>query len=51
VILAQCLAGLSIDEVQLSAGKTGNRLVLVFRNIWIAIQLVLQVRTGLGTSE
>jgi hypothetical protein len=28
------------------AGRAGDRLVLVFRNIWIVIQLVLDVEAG-----
>jgi hypothetical protein len=44
--LAHYLAGSSIDEMQRGAGNTGNRLVLVFGNIWIVIQFVLDSVAG-----
>jgi len=40
---AQQLARLSVDEMQSGAGWADDPLILVFRNIWIAIQLVLDV--------
>jgi hypothetical protein len=43
VVLTQQLAGLSIDEMYLGAGRADDRPVLVFGNIWIVIQLVLDV--------
>ena len=33
------------------AGRTGDRLVLVFRNIWIVIQLMLDVEAGRRAPE
>jgi len=48
ITLAQQLAGFSIDEMDPSAGRTGDRLVLVFGNIWIVIQLVLDVEPVAG---
>ena len=33
------------------AGRTGDRLVLVFGNIWIVIQLVLDVEAGRRAPE
>jgi hypothetical protein len=51
IILAHYLAGLSIDEVQPGAGYTPNRLVLIFGNIWIVIQFVLDVEAGRWASE
>jgi hypothetical protein len=51
VVLTQQLAGFSIDQVYSGAGGTGDRLVLVFGNIWIVIQLVLDVETGCRAPE
>jgi hypothetical protein len=51
VVLTQELAGLSIDEMYLGAGRTDDRPVLVFGNIWIVVQLVLDVETGRRTPE
>ena len=43
---AQQLASLSVDEMQSGAGWADDPLILVFGNIWIAIQLVLDVEAG-----
>jgi hypothetical protein len=51
LILAQHLSRLSIDEMQCSAGKAGNRLVLVIGNIWIIVQFVLDVEAGRRTRK
>jgi hypothetical protein len=51
VVLTQQLAGFSIDQVYSGAGGTGDRLVLVFGNIWIVIQLVLDVEAGCRAPE
>jgi len=48
---AQQLASLSVDEMQSGASKTGDPLILVFGNIWIAIQLVLDVEAGRRAPE
>jgi hypothetical protein len=37
--------------MQLRASKTGDRLVLVFGNIWIVIQLMLDVEAGRRAPE
>ena len=51
VTLAQYLASLSVEEMQPGASKTGDRLVFVFGNIWIFIQLVLDVEAGRRAPE
>jgi hypothetical protein len=51
VVLTQQLAGFSIDEMYAGAGRTGDGLVLVFGNIWIVIQLVLDVEAGCRAPE
>jgi hypothetical protein len=51
VILAQELASLSVNEMCPGAGGTDDRLVLVFGNIWIVVQLVLDVKAGRRTPE
>jgi hypothetical protein len=49
--LAQQLASFSIDEMNPGAGRTSDRLVLVCGNIWIVIQLMLDVEAGRRASE
>jgi hypothetical protein len=51
VVLTQRLGGFSIDQMYPGAGRTVDRLVLVFGNIWIIIQLVLDVEAGCRASE
>ena len=51
VVLTQQLASLSIDKMYPGAGGTDDRPVLVFGNIWIVVQLVLDFETGRRTSE
>jgi hypothetical protein len=51
VVLTQQLAGFSIDEMYPGAGGADDRLVLVFGNIWIVAQSVLDVEPGRRTSE
>jgi hypothetical protein len=51
VVLTQQLASLSIDEMYPGAGRTDDRLVLVFENIWIVIQLLLDVEAGRRAPE
>jgi hypothetical protein len=51
VVLAQQLAGFSIDEMNLGAGRADDRLVLVFGHIRIVIQLVLDVKAGRRAPE
>jgi hypothetical protein len=51
VVLTQQLAGFSIDQMYPGAGRTGDRLVLVFGNIWIVIQLALDVEAGCRAPE
>jgi hypothetical protein len=51
VILAQYLASLSVEEMQSGAGWAEDPLILVFGNIWIAIQLVLDVEAGRRAPE
>ena len=51
VVLTQQLAGFSIDQMDPGAGRTIDRLVFVFGNIWIVIQLVLDVQAGCRASE
>jgi hypothetical protein len=51
VILAQYLASLSVEEMQSGAGWADDPLILVFGNIWIAIQLVLDVEAGRRAPE
>jgi hypothetical protein len=51
VVLTQQLAVFSIDEMYPGAGRTGDGLVLVFGNIWIVIQLVLDVEAGRRAPE
>ena len=51
VVLTQQLAGFSIDQMYPGAGRTGDRLVLVFGNTWIVIQLVLDVEAGRRAPE
>ena len=48
---AQQLASLSVDEMQSGAGWADDPLILVFGNIWIAIQLVLDVEAGRRAPE
>ena len=48
---AQQLASLSVDEMQFRAGWADDPLILVFGNIWIAIQLVLDVEAGRRAPE
>jgi hypothetical protein len=51
IVLTQQLAGFSIDQMYPGAGRTGDRLILVFGNIWIVIQLVLDVEAGRRAPE
>ena len=51
VVLTQQLASLSIDKMYPGAGGTDDRPVLVFGNIWIVVQLVLDFETGRRTPE
>jgi hypothetical protein len=51
VVLTQQLAGFSIDEMYPGAGRTDRRLVLVFGDICIVIQLVLDVEAGRRAPE
>jgi hypothetical protein len=51
VVLTQQLASLSIDKMYSGAGRTDDRPVLVFGNIWIVVQLVLDFETGRRTPE
>ena len=51
VVLAQNLASLSVEEMQPGAGRAGFSLVLVVGNIWVVIQLVLDVETGRRAPE
>jgi hypothetical protein len=46
VVQTKQLAGFSIDEMYPGAGRTGDRLVLVFGNILIVVELVLDVEAG-----
>jgi hypothetical protein len=48
VVLTQRLGGFSIDQMYPGAGRTVDRLVLVFGNIWIIIQLVLALKPVAG---
>src|SRR5664279_2674102 len=48
---AQQLASFSVDEMQSGAGWADDPLILVFGNIWIAIQLVLEVQAGRRAPE
>jgi hypothetical protein len=48
---AQQLASFSVDEMQSGAGWADDPLILVFGNIWIAIQLVLDVEAGRRAPE
>jgi hypothetical protein len=45
------LASISVDEMYHGAGRADDRLVLVFGNIWIVIQLVLDVKAGRRAPE
>jgi hypothetical protein len=49
--LAQYLAGPSIDEVQLSAGKASDRFVLAFGDIWVVVPVVSDLETCLRANE
>jgi hypothetical protein len=49
--LAQKLAGLAVNQMQSGAGWADDPLILVVGNIWIAIQLVLNVEAGRRASE
>jgi hypothetical protein len=48
---AQQLASFSVDEMQSGAGWADDPLILVFGNIRIAIQLVLDVEAGRRAPE
>jgi hypothetical protein len=49
--LTQQLAGLSVEQMHFGAGRPRYRLIFVFGNIWIVIQLVLDVEVGRRASE
>lgn len=49
--LAQYLTSLSVEQMHLGAGGAHDPLILVFGNIWIVINLMLDVEPGLRASE
>ena len=51
LVLAQHLAGLTVEQMHLGAGGAHDPFILVFGNIWIVIHLMLDVEPGRRAPE